>query len=103
MVPDIGPPQPGRQGPCWSCLGLGAALADTAGLGCPSFVVPGHYLTGIRPASSVPFSVFRRFEEEGPSSEAETLSCVHFAKVLETKDLILGAYVNCGKFCVHSA
>jgi hypothetical protein len=68
-----------------------------------SFVVLGHYLTGIRPTSSVPFSVFRRCEEEGPSSEAETLCCVHFAKVLETKDLHIGAYMNCGKFCVHSA
>jgi hypothetical protein len=68
-----------------------------------SFVVLGRYLTGIKPASSIPFSVFRRCEEEGPSSEAETLCCVHFAKVLETKDLHIGAYMICGKFCVHSA
>jgi hypothetical protein len=52
---------------------------------------------------SIPCLLRREIEEEGPSSEAETLCCVHFAKVLETKDLHIGAYMICGKFCVHSA
>jgi hypothetical protein len=61
------------------------------------------HLVGNRPEPVDPLGLRREIEEEGPSSEAKTLCCVHFAKVLETKDLHIGAYVNCGKFCVHSA
>jgi hypothetical protein len=82
-----------RLGPgvaCFDCCEAAAPLPHRRRWPCRPETTPA--------SSSAPWRRRRRVK-----IEIETLSCVHFAKCLETKDLHIGAYVNCGKFCVHSA